>query len=271
MLLLKVGGGDDIDFASIARDLAAHPAREKIVVLGANGCRKALASQIGTELTRVQTASGRESHLCDAPYMDLMWMSYAGLQRGRFVEACRAAGLNAMGLSGLDGGVIVGRPHQGIRVRKGGRTLLMKDRSGRCESLNLGLLRHLLTWGVTPVLTLPWSDGEGGSLVGDNDELMVLLARHFHPGEVVFLHGAPGILRQRDREESRMETVSYSELDGLVRSWGNEGIGRKLKAVRDLLDLSVQEVLVADGRSPNPLTQGPGRGTLLLGPRGGAA
>ena len=266
MLLLKVGGGARIDFEAVARDLAAHPAREKVVVLGANACREAVAGQTGAELTRLNTASGRESHLCDQAYMDLMWMSYAGLQRGRFVAACRAAGLNAMGMSGLDGGVVVGRVNPGIRVRQGSRTFLVRDRSGRCESLNLGLLRHLLSWGVIPVITLPWSDGAGGSLVGDNDELMVLLARHLHPEEVVFLHEAPGILRQKEREDSRMETVTYPELNDLLQTWGKEGIGRKLRAARDLLDLSVGRVLIADGRFPAPILEGHSRGTLLEGP-----
>lgn len=266
MLLLKVGGGAQIDFDAVARDLAAHPAREKVVVLGANACREDVAGRTGAELTRLQTASGRESLLCDKSYMDLMWMSYAGLQRGRFVSACQAAGLNAMGLSGLDGGLVVGRVNPGIRVRQGGRTLLVRDRSGRCESLNLGLLRHLLAWGVMPVITLPWSDGVGGSLVGDNDDLMVLLARHLHPEEVIFLHEAPGILRRKECEDSRLETVSYGELTGLLQTWGKEGIGRKLRAARDLLDLSVGRVLIADGRCPAPILEGHSRGTLLEGP-----
>ena len=55
----------------------------------------------------------------DEKAVDILIMAYAGLRNKRIVELCQQQGINAVGLSGVDGKVVQGLRNSGIRVKEG--------------------------------------------------------------------------------------------------------------------------------------------------------
>ena len=134
-IIVKIGGGRAINAEGIARDLAAIN-EPSLVVLGGNAARDRLAEQLDQPTRILHSISGYDSVYSDQDALDIIMMSYAGLVRNRFVETCQKLGINAMGLSGLDGALIKGRRNRGIRVQESGKTLIKRDYSGKPEQIN---------------------------------------------------------------------------------------------------------------------------------------
>jgi len=114
VLLVKVGGGD-VDLDAIAEDLASLDG-PMVVVHGANRLRDELAGKLGQPSRVVESISGYSSVLSDDAAIDVLMAAYAGIRNKRLVEALRRRGLDAIGLTGLDGGVVRGTQNRGIRV-----------------------------------------------------------------------------------------------------------------------------------------------------------
>ena len=264
MLLVKVGGGD-LDLAEIARDLASL-GRPFVLLHGANRVRDALARDLGRPLSVVESLSGYTSVLTDDDAIDLLMAAYAGIRNKRMVEALRRAGVNAVGLTGLDGGMVTGERTRGIRVREGGRKRILLDLSGRPRRVNGHLLRTLLEKGYTPVLTVPIAGEDGTALNTENDDILTLLARELDATEVVSLMEAPGLLADRDDPTSLVTRITPEDLP----AWEARVKGRmrrKIRALRDLFEGRVDpslRVCLGDGRGPAPVRRAlAGEGTVL--------
>ena len=171
MYIIKVGGGAKINLEGIVADLAKIET-PYVVVLGANALRDQVARQLGLCKRELTSVSGYTSVYSDEDAIDVIMMSYAGLRNRRFVELCQRQGINALGLTGLDGRVVEGVRNQGIRVRESGKTLIKRDFSGKPKSVNESLLRLLLDHGYRPVLSIPIVDQQGFAINSENDEIV---------------------------------------------------------------------------------------------------
>ncbi len=262
MIIIKIGGGRGINLAGIARDLA-HLDAEAIVVHGANAFRDELANRLGRTTTRVTSMSGYVSVLSDEAAIELQFMAYAGLRNKQIVQELQKAGINAVGLSGLDGRVIQGRRNQGIRAQENGKVRILRDLSGKPQSVNRNLLRALLGLGCTPVLTVPIADESGAAINSENDDIVTVLQREMNAECVVQLIEAPGLLRDASDPSSVIPALTLQEL----ASWEATAEGRirrKLLALRRLLEGGTARVIVADGRGEHPVADAlSGLGTAL--------
>ena len=262
MVLVKIGGGANINIEGIAADLAAVP-EPVVVVHGANALRDRLAKALGRETRIVTSVSGYASVYSDASAIDLLMMAYAGLQNKRIVERLQRHGRNAVGLSGLDGRAIAGTRNKGIRAREGEKTLLLRDYSGRPSVANGPLLRLLLDHGYTPVLTVPLVDEQGFAINSENDEVVVLLQGVLKASRVVELIEAPGLLRNPDDPASVIRRCDAADLAALEdRADGR--FKRKLLALKRLFGDTAPTVFVADGRVAHPVVEAlAGGGTTI--------
>jgi [amino group carrier protein]-L-2-aminoadipate 6-kinase len=262
MVLVKIGGGEALNLAGIAEDLAAMP-EPVVVVHGANALRDSLAARLGIEKRVVTSMSGYDSVYSDADAIDLLMLAYAGLRNKRIVELLQRHGRNAIGLSGLDGRAVVGIRNKGIRVREGDKRLLLRDFSGRPARVNERLLRLLLAEGYTPVLTVPLMDEQGFAINSENDEVVALLQGALGAGVVVELIEAPGLLRDPNDPASLVTRLVAEELPQLeARATGR--FRRKLLALGRLFVSGSPTVVIADGRVAHPVTAAlAGEGTTI--------
>ncbi|HCY14087.1 MAG TPA: acetylglutamate kinase [Gammaproteobacteria bacterium] len=262
MLIIKAGGGADINLEGIAADLAGLT-EPFVVVLGANALRDRVAGQLGQAKVELTSVSGYTSVYSDQNAIDLIMMSYAGLRNRRFVEMCQRQGVNALGLTGLDGRLIEGARNRGIRVRDQGKTLLKRDFSGKPKRANGPLLELLLDNGYRPVLTIPIVDEQGFAINSENDDIVNTLQDALHAARIVQLIEAPGFLDNRDDPTSLVTQMSRAELEQREDQVTGR-MKRKMLALRKLFAAGAAEVIIADGRVAQPVHEAlAGKGTLI--------
>lgn len=263
MLLIKIGGGKDLNLKGIASDLAA--VKEKcIIVHGANALRDELAKKLGIEKKIVTSLSGYDSVLSDENTIDLMMMAYAGLKNKRIVELLQQNGINAVGLSGVDGKVLQGKRNSGIKVREGGKTLLLRDYSGKPKAINKQLLDLLLDNGYTPVLSVPLIDENNFAVNSENDDIVALLQTEMKAEKVISLIEAPGFLMDKDDPSSLVSKMPKAELEAMEEKVEGR-MKRKILAMRKLFgEGGDTTVILSDGRTEHPINDAlNGKGTTI--------
>lgn len=262
MLLIKIGGGKEINLKGIISDLATL--NEKLIIVhGANALRDELAQKLNYQKKIVTSLSGYDSVLSNEETIDLMMMAYAGLKNKRIVELCQQNGINAVGLSGLDGKVIVGKRNSGIKVRQEGKTLLLRDFSGKPKSINKQLLNLLLENGYTPVLSVPLIDENNFAINSENDDIVALLQLEFNADKIISLIEAPGFLLNKNDPASLIAKISKAELEAMEQKVEGR-MKRKILALRKLFDGGNTTVIISDGRTEHPIIDAlNGKGTII--------
>lgn len=262
MIIIKIGGGSGINIEGIIADLASVTERF-IIVHGANALRDKLAEALGQPKKVLTSVKGYTSVYSDENLVDLMMMAYAGLRNKRIVELCHQKGINAVGLSGLDGKVILGKRNRGIRVQQDGKQKIVRDFSGKPERVNRDFLELLLDNGYVPVLTVPIIDEQNAAINTENDDVVRVLQKSLKADTVINFIEAPGFLEDKDDESSLISGISPQELES--REQQVEGrMKRKMLAVRKLFEHGASKVVIADGRSEHPVADAlAGKGTVI--------
>ncbi len=262
MILVKIGGGEWINIEGIIKGLAIID-EEYIIVHGANVLRDSLAEKLGIEKKNLISASGYSSVYSDEAMIDVMMMSYSGLRNKRIVELCRTNGINAIGLTGLDGGIVSGSRNNGIRVKENGKLRIVRDNSGKPGKVNKQLFDLLLSNGYTPVLTVPISDENGFAVNTENDDVIRVLHNSFYADTILQFIEAPGLLKNNEDNNSAISKMNYYELKQFETEVDGR-IKRKLLALRKLLEIKPVKIIISDGRSENPVEEAlNGKGTVI--------
>lgn len=262
MIIVKIGGGGGINIGGIVRDLAGLTERY-IVVHGANAIRDEIARSLGHPTRVVTSVSGYSSVFSDEVAIDAIMMAYAGLRNKRIVEQLQQQGVNAVGLSGIDGRAIQGRRNKGIRVREGGKTLIVRDFSGKPRGVNGELLRLLLDHDYVPVLSIPIADENHTAINSDNDDIVNVLQQTFHAETILQLIEAPGFLEDKNDERSIVPRIRVKELE--AREMQVQGrMKRKMLALKKLFEDGASQVILSDGRVEHPVRDAlSGKGTVI--------
>jgi acetylglutamate/LysW-gamma-L-alpha-aminoadipate kinase len=262
MIIVKIGGGSSINIPGVIEDLAGLNERF-IIVHGANALRDKLADDLDQPKQVLTSVKGYTSVYSDEKLLDVMMMAYAGLRNKRIVELCQQNGINAVGLTGLDGKAVQGARNKGIRVYQGKKLKIIRDFSGKPRSVNAPLLHLLLENGYVPVLTVPIIDEFNTAINTENDDVVRVLQRALQAHTVINLIEAPGFMAYPDDAQSLIKTIRAAELE--AREQRVEGrMKRKVLAIRKLFEHGASKVIIADGRSKHPIHDAlAGRGTVI--------
>jgi len=255
MLMIKIGGGAAIGeagYTNFAEDLATLP-EEVVVVHGGNAEFSELSRQLGMPPRMITSSSGRITRYTDAMTMDAMLMAYCGKVNKRLVATLRAAGVNAVGLSAIDGGTAVGRRKPVLRGTEDGKSKVLRDdHAGTLETVDPALVRLLLENGYTPVLTPP-ALGEAGVPINiDGDKLALELAAALHADGLFFFSDTPGLLRDRHDESSLINEIDASSPGSALAAAAGRMVV-KVEAALGAVERGVGRVVFADGRVANPI------------------
>ncbi len=262
MIIVKIGGGSSINIPAIIEDLAGLD-EQYIIVHGANALRDKLAQDLGRPKQVLTSVKGYTSVYSDENLLDVMMMSYAGLRNKRIVELCQLHGINAVGLSGIDGKIIQGKRNKGIRVYQGKKLKIVRDFSGKPRKVNAPLLQLLLDHGYVPVLTVPIIDEFNAAINTENDDVVRVLQQALRADTVINLIEAPGFLKDQDDPSSLITNIPVSELE--TREQQVEGrMKRKMLALRRLFEQGASKVIISDGRREHPIRNAlAGEGTVI--------
>ena len=262
MIIIKIGGGREVNFKGVVQDLATLTERF-IIVHGANAVRDEIAAKMGFPTRSVTSVSGYSSVLSDEKAIDAIMMGYAGIQNKRLVELCQQWGINAVGLSGIDGKLVQGTRNKGIRVRQNEKTLMMRDFSGKPKQINQDLLALLLDHGYVPVICIPIIDENNFAINSENDDIVAVLQEALHADTIIQLIEAPGFMDDIKDDRSLVSRISKAELD--AREAQVEGrMKRKMLALKKLMENGAARVIISDGRVEHPVRDAlSGKGTTI--------
>jgi [amino group carrier protein]-L-2-aminoadipate 6-kinase len=262
MIIIKIGGGKEINLKGIAADLTTIK-EPFIIVHGANAARDELAARLNKEKKVVTSISGYASVFSDEETIDIMMMAYSGLKNKRIVELLQRNGINAVGLSGLDGRMIEGKRNTGIKVREEGKTMILRDFSGKPKKINTSLLNLLLENGYIPVLCVPIIDENSFAINSENDDIVALLQSELKAEKIIQLIEAPGFLNDKNDPDSVVKKISQKELETLENQVEGR-MKRKILALRKLFEAGPTNVYIYDGRAQNPIIDALNeKGTLI--------
>src|SRR3954453_14384773 len=209
--VLKVGGG------ALEREATARALVEQVDVLHQVGIRVVLVHGGGTQSTDLARALGSEARFVegrrgtDEKALEVAAMVLNGAVNTQLLAICRKVGLPAVGVSGVDAGLIQARKRPPVRV---GDELVDYGFVGDVAGVDPKVLISLLDAGYVPVVS-PLSAADDGTLLNINaDTVASALAVPLKAEKLLFLTGAAGILERADDPGS---LVSYTDLAGLRR------------------------------------------------------
>jgi len=262
MIIIKIGGGESINLEGIIEDIAGI--KEKVIIVhGANALRDQLSERLGIRKTVITSVSGYSSVFSDNEAIDVMLMAYSGLRNKRLVELCQRHGLNAVGLTGLDGAMVRGSRNKGIRIKDGLKQRIIRDNSGKPKSINTEMLNYLLNNGYIPLLTVPILDENGFAVNSENDDIVAVLQQAVKADHIIQLIEAPGLLKKSGDENSVIDKLSPADLNRLEENVEGR-IKRKIYALRKLFENGARKVSIGDGRLDHPVKSIlAGKGTVI--------
>ena len=266
MLVIKIGGGAAIGEAGYTNFAAELAEMTELVVIvhGGNAEFSDLSRQLGIPPRMVTSSSGRVTRYTDAATMDVMLMAYCGKVNKRLVSTLRAAGINAVGLSAIDGGIGAGRRKPVLRGTEGGKSKVLRDdHAGTLEVIDPSLVRLLLDNGYLPVLTPPALGEAGVPINVDGDKLALELAAILGADGLLFFSDTPGLLRDRDDETTLIGEVDASRPESAAEAAAGRMLV-KVEAALGAVERGVERVVFADGRIANPIRAAlSGQGTTV--------
>jgi acetylglutamate kinase len=265
--VVKVGGGVFADAA------ATRVLIEQIAILHYFGVRVVLVHGGGPQLTELSAALGVPTHMVegrrvtDQKAIDVTAMVLNGLINTRLLGICRALDIEAVGLSGVDAGLV--RAHRRAPVKSSTGELIDFGLVGDIAAVNTSVLKKLLDNGLMPIVS-PLSADESGTLLNINaDTVAAALGAALGAEKLILCTGAPGILGDVNDPGS---LISYTDVHGLkrLREEGRiaDGMLPKAKAIEDALRGGVQRVHVVSYQSPEGILgevfTNEGTGTLIV-------
>ncbi|HYO87123.1 MAG TPA: acetylglutamate kinase [Candidatus Limnocylindrales bacterium] len=239
-VVIKISGHELDDAATLAglAQVVCELGSQAVIVHGG-----------GKEITALQTALGIEPRyadglrVTDAQSLAVVEMALCGAINKRVVRVLLEAGVDALGMSGVDRGLVRAHqmPHPSVDMQF----------TGEIESVNEDALRPLLDAGVTPVIA-PVCVGQGTNYNVNADHVAGALAAALGASRLVFLSNVPGVLID-GALAARLTPAETNELIecGVITG----GMIPKVKTALGALESGVREVIITN---LNGLTAGTG-------------
>ena len=251
MLVVKVGGAEGNDIENVLADLARR--KKCILVHGGSKEVDTLAEALGRTPKYLTSPSGVVSRYTDKRMMEVFTMALAGKLNTEIVARLQALGVPAIGLSGVDGGLLVGSRKEAIRSVENGRVMLVKDdHSGNVEVVNVALLNTLLAAGYVPVVSPPAVTPQGELINADADRIAAMIAVAMKAEALLLFTNVPGLLREPSDSATLIRDVPREKLSYYL-DFAYGRMKKKLIAAREAIDGGVKRVFIASSKVRNPV------------------
>lgn len=263
MLVIKIGGSRGINLDTFLADVP-NISEQVVLVHGANYELNQISEQLGHPARLVTSSNGQKSRYTDRRTMEIFMMVYCGKVNKTIVEKLQSLGVNAVGLSAMDGGIARGRRKAQIRIVEDGKPkMLHGDYAGSIQQVDTKLVRLLLDNGYLPVLTPPAISNDGEAINVDGDKLAMELASALNADKLMIFSDTPGLLRDVSDESSLITSISADEIKQAT-SYAEGRAKKKVLAAGEALRRGIGQVVFADARVEQPIRKAlDGAGTLI--------
>ncbi|MFQ3633172.1 [LysW]-aminoadipate kinase [Roseiflexus sp.] len=266
MIVIKVGGGAGIAYDTLCADLAAltRAGQRCVLVHGGSHETNTLAEQVGHPPRFVTSPSGYTSRYTDRKTLELFLMAAAGKVNKLIVERLQGLGVNAVGLSGLDGRLLEGPRKAVIRIIEDGKQKVLRDDwTGTIEKVNTDLLHLLLNAGFLPVIAPIAASYAGEALNVDGDRAAAAIAVALGADTLVLLTNVPGLLRAFPDEHTLVRQISRTDVEEYL-PLAQGRMKKKLLGASEALTQGVGRVILSDARVAEPVSRAlTGEGTVI--------
>ncbi|PIN80181.1 acetylglutamate kinase [Candidatus Woesearchaeota archaeon CG10_big_fil_rev_8_21_14_0_10_34_8] len=265
MIIVKVGGAAGINYDNVADDIALLVKKKQKIILvnGGKSELETISTKLGNPPNWVKTASGYTSRRTDKNTIEMFTMVYAGKMNKMIVEKLQQKGVNAVGLSGLDGKLIVAKKKNIVIIEGEKKKILRDDYTGKIIEVNSKILKILLKEGYTPVICPPAISEENQALNVDGDRLAAAIAESLKADTVIYLSNVPGLLKNKDDEKTLIKEINKKNLNEFMQ-YAQGTMKKKVMGAMEAVEKGVKQVVFADARAKNPLQNAlKGKGTVI--------
>jgi acetylglutamate kinase len=268
VFVVKAGGAVFGD-AAMTRALI-----EQIAILHYLGVRVVMVHGGGPQLTELTEALGQTTRMVqgrrvtDENSIDATSMVLNGLINTRILAICRDLEINAVGISGVDAGLV--RAHKRAPMQLSGEPAPVDfGFVGDIDSIDVSVIRNHLDAGLMPVISPLSADNRSMLLNINADTVAAAIGAALQAEKLILCTGAPGIL---ERASDPSSVVSYTDLAGLARLLDagaiTDGMLPKAKAIEDALRGGVRRVHVISYSAKDSILAevftNEGTGTLIV-------
>jgi acetylglutamate kinase len=247
---------------------------EQIAILHYFGVRVVMVHGGGPQTTEISEALGVPTRMVegrrvtDQKSVDVTSMVLNGLINTRILGICRELNIDAVGISGVDAGLVVAHKRPPVKMASTGEVVDF-GYVGDIDQVDTTVIRKLLDNGLMPVVS-PLSADDKGTLLNINaDTVAAALGAALGAEKLILCTGAPGILGDVSDPGS---LISYTDLQGLkrMREEGRivTGMLPKAKAIEDAIRGGVRRVHVVSYKAPEGILgevfTNEGTGTLIV-------
>ena len=239
---------------SLAEELALmHQVGIRLCVVHGGGKQLSeLASLMGVEQTIIE---GRR--VTDDATLEMAKMIFAGKINTDILAALRHRGVEAVGLSGVDGNIVHAerRPPKEIINRETGESEQIDfGHVGDILEINARLLTVLLDQGYLPVISSLGADAEGTVFNINADTIAAEIAIQLKAEKLVLLSDVEGIFLRAGEPETKLSRLTAAEADELIKNGSaTAGMIPKLQSIIGLLRRGVKSAHIINGNARNAL------------------
>lgn len=251
-VVIKLGGTTIAEQSQVLSEVAALARRRPVILVHGGGKR------LTEWLDRMGVVSQFRGGLrvTDAASLEVAAAVLRGVINSELVAGLRALGVDAVGLSGVDGGLLIAE-----RVEDLGFV-------ARVVGLRRDLLDALMVAGQVPVVA-PLARDEHGLVCNVNaDDVAAGIAAGIGARQLVLMTDVDGV---RDAAGNKLDTLTVAEAETLIADGVIAGgMVPKIRAALGALAWEGTEAIIADGGAPSALTRAltdPTFGTRLTASR----
>jgi len=265
-LVVKIGGAHAVDPAGVVADVAhiAATGRDVVVVHGGSTAVDDTLAAMGKAPEYVETPAGVSGRFTDEETLEVFEMVLPGKLNTELVTELRAAGVNAIGLSGVDGGLVTGERKTAVRIIEDGKQKIRRgDHAGKPECVNTELLARLLADSYVPTVSPPMLADDGTAANADADRVAALLAAELG-AELVLLTDVAGVYEDPEDPETLIDAAATPAEFERLESAAEGFMSRKVHAAKEALTGGAGSVVVSDATLRKPLLAAvSGHGTTI--------
>ena len=253
MITIKIGGSviDDLHPTTIS-DIKKFSENEGVILVHGGGKEVTkVCEQLGKEPKFVTSPSGIKSRYTDKETAEIFTMVMSGRINKTIVRMLQQNGINAVGLSGVDGKIIQADRKKKLLIvnEKGRKQAIDGGYTGKISNVNDSLIKSLLKQGFTPVIAPIALSEESEFLNVDGDRAAAYVAAKFQSDKVLFITNVDGLLM----DDKLVKNLTLEEAKKIRPKIG-PGMEKKILAATEALDMGVKEALIANGQKENPIS-----------------
>ncbi len=258
-VVVKYGGG------AMVSDVLKQQVMEDVVLLWLIGVKVVLVHGGGPEISELMVKLDKKPEfynglrVTDAETADIVQMVLAGKVNKTLVKLLELKGGSAVGLSGVDGKLILA---EALDEKLG--------YVGKIKKINIKPVSDLLEAGYIPVISTIGCGSDGSTFNINGDTAAAHIAGALHAERLIMMTDTAGILRDKDDPTSLIPKISPEQAEELKKSGViSGGMIPKVDCCTEALSMGVSNVVIMDGRIPHSilmeLLTDEGAGTMVAG------